>query len=92
MAAGPSTRADCEAAGGKWGRLGLRPQELCDLPTPDGGKTCTDSTDCASACVAPDAAPVGSRVEGRCYPRKLLLGTCLKRVRGGVVDAPLCVD
>ncbi len=52
------TRAECEAAGGKWGRFGLRQRELCDLPAPDAGKACTDSKDCASACVAPDAAPV----------------------------------
>jgi len=32
------TRAECEAAGGKWGRFGLRQRELCDLPAPDAGK------------------------------------------------------
>jgi hypothetical protein len=87
-----STRAECEAAGGKWGRFGLRQQELCDLPAPDAGKACTDSKDCASACVAPDAAPVASTSEGKCYGRMLLLGTCLKQVRGGVVAPPLCAD
>jgi hypothetical protein len=86
------TRAECEAAGGKWGRFGLRQQELCDLPAPDAGKACTDSKDCASACVAPDAAPVASSAEGKCYGRMLLLGTCLKQVRGGVVAPPLCAD
>jgi hypothetical protein len=86
------TRAECEAAGGKWGRFGLRQQELCDLPAPDAGKACTDSRDCASACVAPDAAPVASSAEGKCYGRMLLLGTCLKQVRGGVVALPLCAD
>jgi hypothetical protein len=86
------TRAECEAAGGKWGRFGLRQQELCDLPAPDAGKACTDSKDCASACVAPDAAPVASSAEGKCYGRMLLLGTCLKQVRDGVVAPPLCAD
>ena len=86
------TRAECEAAGGKWGRFGLRQRELCDLPAPDAGKACTDSKDCASACVAPDAAPVASSAEGKCYGRMLLLGTCLKQVRGGVVAPPLCAD
>ena len=86
------TRAECEAAGGKWGRFGLRQQELCDMPAPDAGKACTDSKDCASACVAPDAAPVASSAEGKCYGRMLLLGTCLKQVRGGVVAPPLCAD
>lgn len=86
------TRAECEAAGGKWGRFGLRQRELCDLPAPDAGKACTDSKDCASACIAPDAAPVASSAEGKCYGRMLLLGTCLKQVRGGVVAPPLCAD
>jgi hypothetical protein len=86
------TRAECEAAGGKWGRFGLRQRELCDLPAPDAGKVCTDSKDCASACVAPDTAPVASIAEGKCYGRMLLLGTCLKQVRGGVVAPPLCAD
>ena len=92
VAAAPSTRAECEAAGGKWGRFGLRQQELCDLPTPDAGKACTDAKDCVSACVAPDAAPVGGQSQGICYGRALLLGTCLKQVRGGVVTPPLCAD
>ena len=86
------TRAECEAAGGKWGRFGLRQRELCDLPAPDAGKACTDSKDCASACIAPDNAPVASSAEGKCYGRMLLLGTCLKQVRGGVVAPPLCAD
>jgi hypothetical protein len=92
VAAAQSTRAECEAAGGTWGRFGLRQRELCDLPAPDAGKACTDSKDCASACIAPDAAPVASSSQGQCYGRMLLLGTCLKQVRGGVVMAPLCAD
>ncbi len=91
-AAAQGTRAECEAAGGKWGRFGLRQRELCDMPAPDAGKACTDSKDCASACIAPDAAPVASASEGKCHGRMLLLGTCLKQVRGGVVAPPLCAD
>jgi hypothetical protein len=91
-AAAPTTRAECEAAGGKWGRFGLRQQELCDLPTADAGKTCTDAKDCASACIAPDAVPVGGQSQGTCYGRMLLLGTCLKQVRAGVVTPRLCAD
>ena len=92
VAAAPDTRAECEAAGGRWGRYGIRQQELCDLPARDAGKACTDSNACVSACIAPDSAPVGSQAEGTCYGRTLLLGTCLKHVRGGVVTPPLCGD
>jgi hypothetical protein len=92
VASGPSTRAECEAAGGIWGRFGIRQQELCNLPTPDAGKACTDARDCTSACVAPDSAAVGSRAQGTCHGRTLLLGTCLKHVREGIVGPPLCAD
>jgi hypothetical protein len=92
LAGAPGSREACEAAGGRWGRFGLRQQELCDLPTPDGGKACLDVSDCASTCVAPKAAAVGSSAEGTCYPRAILLGTCLKYVRGGVVAPPMCTD
>jgi hypothetical protein len=90
--AAPTTRPECEAAGGTWGRFGIRQQELCDLPAPDAGKACTDARDCAAACVAPDSAAVGSRATGQCYGRTLLLGTCLKQVRAGVVTPRLCAD
>src|SRR5262245_28927624 len=92
LAAAPATRAECEAAGGVWGRFGLRQQELCNLPTPDAGKACSDSNDCAAACIAPSSAAVGSPAQGSCYARTLLQGTCLKRVTGGIVEPPLCVD
>jgi hypothetical protein len=92
LAAAPGTRAECEAAGGVWGRFGVRQQELCNLPAPDAGKACKDSSDCAAACVAPDAAVVGSTADGRCYARMLLLGTCLKHVSKGVVEPALCTD
>ena len=91
-AAEPTTRAECEAEGGQWGRFGLRQREMCDLPAPDAGKACSDKKDCVSACVAPESAAVGSQAQGACHPRMLLLGTCLKQVRGGVVMPPLCAD
>ena len=91
-AAQPTTRAECEAAGGQWGRFGLRQREMCDLPAPDAGKVCSDKQDCVSACVAPESAAVGSHAQGTCHARMLLLGTCLKQVRGGVVTPILCAD
>ena len=92
-AAAPASRSECEAAGGTWGRYGLRQLEMCDLPAPDAGKACTDAKDCASgACVAPEAAPEGSQGSGTCHARMTLLGTCLKQVRSGVVGPRLCAD
>lgn len=38
--------------GGKVGRGGLLPDEVCFLPEPDAGKTCTKKTDCEGMCLA----------------------------------------
>jgi hypothetical protein len=88
----PDTQTACEAAGGTWGRFGLLGTELCNLPTSDAGRPCTDNSDCESVCVAPDGAKLGDHVTGQCYGRSLTLGTCLPYVLDGVAQAVLCVD
>lgn len=88
----PTTREACEAVAGKWGQMGLRRREVCNLPVPDAGKACTDSKDCGSACIAPETAAPGTTATGTCYGWTLLMGTCFKHVREGVVTPPLCAD
>jgi len=65
---------------------------MCDVPTKDAGRACKDSSECLSACVAPEKAQSGQRVVGKCYGSFLTLGTCLARVSGGVAQAPRCSD
>lgn len=88
----PATQAACEAAGGTWGRFGLLARELCDLPTGDAGKPCSDHADCESVCVATGGAQAGDRVTGRCFARRVTLGTCLPYVANGVAQGVICVD
>lgn len=45
-------RAECLARGGTAGRGGLLPDEVCFLPQPDAGKSCSAAGDCAGQCLA----------------------------------------
>ena len=45
-------RAECLMQGGKVGRGGLLPDELCFRPETDGGMACTRKTDCSGVCLA----------------------------------------
>ncbi len=46
----PEILAACLEQGGRWEMLGFSGPG-CNLPTSDGGKTCTESTECESACL-----------------------------------------
>lgn len=49
--AADTAKGDCQAKGGMLVRgLGL---PVCSMPTPDAGKICTDSSQCAGLCRAP---------------------------------------
>lgn len=45
-------KAWCESQGGRFGRTGRMPLSNCNLPTTDGGRLCTDSSQCESMCLA----------------------------------------
>ncbi len=45
-------RTECLAKGGSVGRGGLLPDEICFLPQPDAGKSCTKQSDCEGTCLA----------------------------------------
>lgn len=64
---------DCKDAGGIlkcYGACGLKYTRLCDLPLEDGGKACTDNSECLSLCLANDRA-CGSNCEGTCATHRL---------------------
>lgn len=94
------TEKECKTAGGVWGQIGLFPEEQCNLPTKDGGRECTDSSQCEGKCVAKltdeeraevysDKEPV--RKSGGCTEMTVTTG-CLAEVRDGVVKGVLCFD
>jgi hypothetical protein len=49
----PEKVQDCRNQGGQWEVLGFSGPG-CNLPTEDGGKTCSDWADCESLCLADD--------------------------------------
>lgn len=85
------TEAECKIAGGNWGPVGLMGTPACTLKSPDAGKQCSDSSECAGDCWSDSVAAVGSRSTGVCQPTNMPFG-CHSEVKGGVVQPALCVD
>lgn len=83
--------AACTAAGGLCAYAGFCFGQACVKKSSDGGKTCTDSSQCESGCLAADGTPKGPAT-GRCAPTQITLG-CHVWVSGGKVGgAALCGD
>jgi hypothetical protein len=83
------TADECTKAGGTWGRVGLLGTEACTLPSPDAGKQCSDSSECAGQCWSSDAP--GQPGKGMCQPTNMPFG-CHSEVLNGVVQPALCAD
>lgn len=90
----PTDKISCESKGGKRDRFGFAQVWLCNLPTDDTGKACTDSSQCQSGCITDNTnAEPGTSIVGKCYRWTVRLGTCLTYVEGGkVFGPPLCKD
>ncbi len=83
------TEVECQAAGGKWGPVGLMGVEACTLDAPDAGKVCSDSSECVGECWS--TAEIGSKATGYCQPTNMPFG-CHASVKDGVVQPALCAD
>lgn len=78
----PENETDCAAQGGTWGGLGLRVSGVCVLPTTDGGKKCSDSSECQGACVTTSNVSSGTRVTGVCTHKRPVAGALTYVVDG----------
>lgn len=97
-----SEQSTCEQKGGRWGRIGnFSPNEECDLPAPDGGKICSDASQCESYnCIAKlteeEKQTVISgtviRTTGICTTWASETFGCKARVEKGKVSGILCAD
>lgn len=95
----PQDQATCLAQGGKWGRIGLAPQEQCNLPAPDAGHVCNDSSECTGLCLADLSAEEKERLRqrtpiptsGQCSRWVIVVG-CVAVVENGQVKAIVCRD
>jgi hypothetical protein len=88
----PDNKAQCEAAGHRWGCRGVPGEgcpEVCHAATTDAGKSCTHSDQCQGACVAVDQRARS----GVCSSQSTVFGCQFyldsKRHPGG---AKLCYD
>ena len=83
-------KEQCEIAGGLWGIWGnqLPVTASCNPSTSDGGKECSDSSQCQSFCQAKEGAQIGIEDTGMCYEYEFAI--CMQEVRNGVVDAEWC--
>lgn len=92
-------KESCEAKGGQWGKIGIRPKEECNLPTLDSGKECTGSEDCEGLCLADLSQEEWQNVrrgfaiesKGKCASWKITVG-CHPFVQDGKVESIICVD
>jgi hypothetical protein len=86
----------CAARGGAYQRLGLLQTSVCVFPYPDGGKTCSDDSQCQGGCLA-DVGHMdrplraGERVKGACRPTSDGFG-CSTHVKNGRALNTMCVD
>ena len=92
-----SYEADCTQRGGRWTGAFSDEDGVCQCPTLDSGKSCTDSSDCQTACTAKIATReecTGAEVSGTCEAWTPVDGCfCLVGTRPAGIDEPyLCVS
>lgn len=96
----PQNQADCERLGGKWGKIGIFPKKICNLPTKDANKVCNDFSECEGTCMAELSkdqiektwrSRVTINASGKCTPWRLTVG-CYPRVHDGKVKGLFCQD
>ncbi len=94
----PVDKGSCEALGGRWGGIGLSPEESCNLPTSDADRECSGSGECEGSCIARLSEEDWDRAvngvvytKGKCSAWKITVG-CQAFVEDGRVEGILCVD
>lgn len=89
----PKDKTNCLKKGGTWGAWGLFPNEFCQIPFADGGKSCFSGFMCGSGkCIRGynfrDALPVGV---GQCTKYPSTFG-CTQEINFGVAGSAICRD
>lgn len=86
--------AQCEADGGFVERRGMIGLPICVTPYEDGGKACTDSSECQGQCILKSwgaEEPGEGPIVGSCEPDDKTFG-CFGIVTNGKVESAICVD
>jgi len=74
LVAGPQTAAECSAKAGVWAKFSTYLPQIsggddpyvCNTPTHDFGKLCTDPRNCQGTCLAPAHPAVAKEAVGSC--------------------------
>jgi hypothetical protein len=99
--------SECEKAGGTWKAWCVPNTASCAMPWPDGGKQCSDSSECESRmcmvdlevncepgeeCIDPPVLPkTGDRAMGICKREDLSCGSYIE-IKGGIAQEPYSID
>ena len=84
-------KISCEMLGGKWQSIDSPDnRHICNLPTADGGKECSDSSQCESFCQAKEGTERGQQTTGQCHGWKTSITPCFTTVNNGISEAPSC--
>ena len=83
------TESECKEAGGEWLYIKFESQFICEIATKDGGKECSDNSQCMSFCEASISASPGEKVPGKCYPFYDWRG-CTQGVKNGKAEIEAC--
>lgn len=81
-------RRQCDARGGVWKRAGMHSRLICEIPYSDGGKECTDDSQCIAGCLAVRVGrQIGEAVPvvGRCRETDSPFG-CFQHINNGRRD------
>ena len=85
---------ECNRKGGRVERRGRAGMQMCVMPYLDGGKLCTDSSQCEARCIVEGNPEPGSATEdvvGICQRDDRLFG-CFGEVKDGRIAQAMCVD
>ncbi len=83
--------AACKAMNGVIQPVCLMGHPQCVVEFSDGGKTCSDSSDCQGRCVADSSAQMMQPAKGTCAKTSYPCG-CFSLVVNGVAQPTLCID
>ena len=59
-------KVQCNERGGEWRRSGMFSRYICVVPYPDGGKPCSDHSECLGGCYIDGSNPRNVDTQGRC--------------------------
>jgi hypothetical protein len=83
--------AACQSTGGLIAGIGMFGEPACVRYFSDGGKKCSDSSDCQGNCMVYGDFKTGDQVDGQCATQTPEQGGCFAKVSSGKVQPGICI-